>query len=87
MNQETGKFDGTRWAIAILTASAFIAVVLSIAAIRADAPRRVTHVDGSKACLSSAANDPHASLEAFFQNPSGNDALKQASRTCAVSTR
>ncbi|PMS34980.1 hypothetical protein C0Z20_19680 [Trinickia symbiotica] len=75
--------DGRRWVIAILTASAFVAVVLSITVIRTDAPSHVTDVNGGKSCLSSAADNAHASLEAFFQNPSGNDALKQASLSCS----
>ncbi|MEX3958581.1 hypothetical protein [Trinickia sp. EG282A] len=83
MNQRTGMNDGRRWVIAILTAFAFVAVVLSITVIRTDAPSRVTHVDGSKPCVSTAADDAHASLEAFFQNPSGNDVLKQASLSCS----
>lgn len=80
MNRATEIDDVKRWIVALAIASAVIAVVLSIA-LRIDAPPR--RVNAEKACLSSATDDEHASLEAFFQNPSGDDALKQASLSCA----
>jgi hypothetical protein len=33
-------------------------------------------------CRTRALNDAHASMEAFFQNPSGQDALQQAIAAC-----
>jgi hypothetical protein len=34
-------------------------------------------------CLQEVANEEHVSLEAFFQNPAGQDALVQAMRICS----
>jgi hypothetical protein len=73
--------NARRWAIAVAFAFAIVAMLVFIATSRDGAPPH-TH-DRAKACLEAAANDEHASLEAFFQNPAGQDALRQASIACS----
>ena len=61
-----------------------ICVTLSLAAsiaVTRYAASRTTPTDEMK-CRMRALNDAHASFEAFFQNPSGQDALQQAIAAC-----
>ena len=65
------------WAIGVavgLSLAASIAVTLYAAS-------RTAPTDEMK-CRTRALNDAHASFEAFFQNPSGQNALQQAIDAC-----
>lgn len=73
---ETG--DERHWTIGIAVTVAAVALV---AAAVAAAPASVRA--NNSGCLEQLANDEHASLEAFFQNPAQQDALVQAITVCS----
>lgn len=70
--------NGVRWTVGIAVALAAIgsflaAVACAPASIRAN----------NNLCLEQVANDEHATLEAFFQNPAEQDAFVQAITVCS----
>ena len=66
-----------RWAIGVSVALAFTASCTLILW----AVSKATPADEAK-CRTRALNDAHASFEAFFQNPSEQDAWRQAIAAC-----
>jgi hypothetical protein len=67
-----------RWAAGIAIAVAAIALFLTAVAYAPESIRANNNL-----CLQQVANDEHASLEAFFQNPAQQDAFVQAVTVCS----
>ncbi|CAN7617719.1 hypothetical protein LJR230_004484 [Trinickia sp. LjRoot230] len=67
------------WALALFVALAAFALALVLLA-RAASVKRHAY---DNACVQQMTNDEHASMEAFFQNPSGQDALLQVVVACS----
>lgn len=70
--------DGVRWTVSISIATVAIALLLTAIAC---APASIRA--NNSLCFQQAANDEHASLEAFFQNPAQQDAFIQAVTVCS----
>jgi hypothetical protein len=81
MNQRTVIDEGKHWIIALAFELAVIATLAYIVVARANTLPRAGA--GDKACMTASANEEHASLEAFFQNPPGQDSLAQISIACS----
>jgi hypothetical protein len=71
-----------------------IAVMIALAAAAALTSMAVMNVSAShqppadeRACMAAAANDEHASLEAFFANPTQENALAQIEARCSPQGR
>lgn len=70
--------DGFRWAIGVAIALVVVTLLLA-AVVVAPASVRANNI----LCLQQVANDEHVSLEAFFQNPTQQDAFVQAATLCS----
>lgn len=70
--------DGVRWTVGIAVWA--LAIALFLAAV-AYAPAIIRA--NNNLCLQQVANDEHANLEAFFQNPAQQDAFVQAIIVCS----
>ena len=81
MNPRTVIDEGKHWITALAFVLAVIAILTCIVVARADTVPRAGA--GDKACKTASASEEHALLEAFFQNPSGQDSLAQISIACS----
>lgn len=74
----TSSVSAKHWAFALFVGLAVFALALALL-VRAASVKRHAY---DKACAQRMANDEHASLEAFFQNPPGQDALQRIVTAC-----
>jgi hypothetical protein len=70
--------DAVRWAVGIAIGLAAVALFITVAAF---APARVRA--NNDRCLRQFADDEHVSLEAFFQNPTRQEAVVGAVTACS----
>jgi len=77
--RRTLRAEGIRhWTVGLVITLVVVAL-FAIAAILAVSSVR----DNNTRCLQQVANDEHVSLDAFFQNPSQQDALAEATTLCS----
>ncbi|SDG80466.1 hypothetical protein SAMN05216466_105241 [Paraburkholderia phenazinium] len=69
---------GWQWMVGI-TNMLLILALFALAVVKAPSSAKSNNMR----CLQQVANEEHASLEAFFQNPAQQDALVQAMRICS----
>jgi len=69
---------GWQWLVGIANMLLILALFV-LAVVKAPSSVRSNNMR----CLQEVANEEHASLEAFFQNSAGQDALVQAMRICS----
>lgn len=69
---------GWQWLIGIANMLLILAVFV-LAVVKAPSSVKSNNMR----CLQQVANEEHVSLEAFFQNPAGQDALVQAMGVCS----
>lgn len=75
---KNGSNEGWRWMVGIVNMLAILALFM-LAVVKAPSSVRANNAR----CLRQIANEEHVTLEAFFQNPTEQDALAQAVAVCS----